>query len=143
MKTNNFKIFFNGYIWAALYSLICFYSLFILSQGVLDWFAFVFIFFGIVMTILHILFVFGLYVVAFPLLTVFDVKANGFTLRALMDRYLPLVAIPFAILLSLMWMTDVLNKYATFVVFDILFTCYISLYFYMKNKVKIYESSRN
>ncbi len=143
MKPSNFKIFFNGYVRAVLYSLICFYSIFILSLGMLNWFVFVYIIFGVVASILHFLFVLGLYIVAFPVITTFDINGKGIPFRAQMNRYTPIIAVPFAILFGLLWMTDSLNKYIAFVSFDILFTCYISLYFYIKNNVKIYESSQN
>jgi hypothetical protein len=45
------------------------------------------------------------------------------------------------LLFGLLWISGGLNKFFTFVMLDFLFTCYIGLYYYVKNKCRINEQA--
>ncbi len=143
METNHFQLSFKGYIWAVFVSLISLWSLLIASISILNIPFFVCLFFGVVATVLHFALVFGLYIIVFPLLTVFEEKSAALSLRTALDKYIPVFAISFAVLFGIMWMTDFLNSFVAFLAVDVLFTCYISLYYYLKNQQEINEQARN
>lgn len=142
MATNKFQPFFDGYLRAVVASLMSLFTLCVLSIGVLDWFFFVYLFFAIAAGVLHFIFLIVLYMLVFPVITVMDSKSSQYPFRRLMDRYIPLIAIPFALVILLCWMGDALNMYGFFVLLDILFTSYIGLYYYLKNKCRKYETSQ-
>lgn len=139
MDTNKFTPFFKGYLRAVLISLISMQLLLIVSTSVLDWFFIVYILLTLIGFMLHFAFVFVLYIFIFPWMVSKVHKAEQVPFRKLMDRYIPLFAIPFATLIGVLWMNDCLSKFFTFVILDVLFTCYIGLYFYAKNKFEYNE----
>ncbi|HTB32871.1 MAG TPA: hypothetical protein VK808_12660 [Bacteroidia bacterium] len=141
MEANRFEPFFRGYLKAVVVSLVSLHTLFILSIGVLDWFFLIYMFMALVASIIHFLFMLGLYLVALPLVSSLNTKAEGLSPRVLIDRYIPIFALPFASLFEILWMEGGLNKFFTFVILDLLFTCYIGLYFYTKNKCAVNETA--
>jgi hypothetical protein len=142
MSTNNFKPFFNGYIPAVLTSLCSFVVLFIIICAESSRWFFLEIFFSVfVATVLHFLFLLGFYLLILPLITYLDPKSEGLGIRKLMDRYIPIFAIPFAIVIGLLWWADFGTKFFTFVSTDMLFTSYIGLYYYVKNKCNVNETA--
>ncbi|HTA27216.1 MAG TPA: hypothetical protein VK809_05475 [Bacteroidia bacterium] len=141
MNTNKFQPFFDGYFQAVIASIVSLLALIIISIGVLDWPLFGFVLVVFIGAILHFLFLLGIYIVVFPLLSSMDSKGPLSTFRTFMDRYIPYFAIPFALLFGLLWMGGDLNKFFTFVMLDFLFTCYIGLYYYVKNKCRLNEQA--
>jgi hypothetical protein len=141
MTTNKFQPFFDGYLRAVLTSFISLYALLIVSIGVIDWDIFVFVFLVIAAGVMHFIFLIVLYMLVFPLISAVDAKASHYSLRGLMDRYIPIIALPFAIFMGLCWENDILNMWGVFILLDILFTTYIGLYYYLKNKCKRYETA--
>jgi hypothetical protein len=141
VETNKFQSFFKGYIQAVLTSLCSFSIIFILSFASLKWFFLEIFFSFFVAFILHFLFLLGMYLIVLPLISYLDLSGEKLAVRKLMDRYIPLFTIPFAFLIGLIWFTGWSNRFFTFVLFDMLFTCYIGLYYYLKNRCKINETA--
>jgi len=133
METKVFRQFLKGYIQAAGLSLCSFFILSVISLGFLNWYFFEYIFVVFIATVLHFLFLLGLFLMLFPLITYADGRSEEATFRGLFDRYMPLFAIPFGIIIGLTLLLIPDDKFLIFVLFDMLSTCYIGLYYYVKN----------
>ncbi len=142
MSTNKFQPFFNGYLRAVVTSLISLYVLLLISFHFMEWFIFVYFFLAIAVAVLHFLFLIVLYMLVFPIISSLDSKGSQYSFRRLMDRYIPIITIPFAILLGMLWANDCLNIVGFLVMLDMLFTTYIGLYYYLINKLKKYGTAQ-